>query len=93
MHSSSDEPGFIYYSLCAFLNHILLRKLIMNKITILIGLQVLMVLFALFELYVAYVSPTIKDTITFVVFSFVCITTFVMLKQRVSKLKSLRIKD
>ena len=65
----------------------------MNKIAALKFLQVLMLLFALFELYVAYVSPSIKDTITFVVFSFVCITTFVMLKQRVSKLKSLRIKD
>ena len=67
----------------------------MNKITILMGLQVLMVLFALFELYVAYVSPTIKDTITIVMFSLFCMSVFVMLKRRVSKLKlrSLRIED
>lgn len=65
----------------------------MNKIAALKFLQVVMALFALFELYVAYVSPTIKDTITFVIFSFFCIMTFLMLKQRVSKLKSLRIKD
>lgn len=67
----------------------------MNKITILKSLQVLMVLFAMFELYVAYVSPSVKDTITFVVFSLVCMTTFVLLKRRVSnlKLRSLRIKD
>jgi len=67
----------------------------MNKITLFIGFQVLMVSFAMFELYVAYVSPTIKDTITFVMFSLFCMTVFVMLKRRVSKvrLSSLRIED
>lgn len=65
----------------------------MNKIIIFKTLQVLMVLFATFELYVAYLSPTVKDTIQFIIFSLFCMTTFVMLKQRVSKLRSLRIKE
>ena len=59
----------------------------MNKITIFKGLQVLMVLFAIFEVYVAYVSPTMNDKATFVVFSLVCMNTFVMLKRRIDKLK------
>jgi hypothetical protein len=67
----------------------------MNKITILQTLQVLMVLFAIFELYVAYVSPTIKDTIQFIIFSLFCMATFLMLKRRIIKLQivSSRIKD
>ena len=59
----------------------------MNKITIFKGLQVLMVLFAMFEVYVAYVSPTMKDKVTFVIFSLVCLNTFVMLKRKIDKLK------
>lgn len=59
----------------------------MNKIIILRGLQVLMVLFAMFELYVSHLSPTRKDTIMFAAFSLVCMTTFVMLKRRINKLK------
>ena len=62
----------------------------MNKIAALKFLQVLMVLFALFELYVAYVSPSIKDTILFVLFSFVCMTAFVMLRRRIVKLNTIR---
>ena len=65
----------------------------MNKIIILRGLQVLMVLFTMFELYVAHLSPTRKDTIMFAVFSLVCMTTFLMLKQRVSKLRSRSIEE
>lgn len=67
----------------------------MNKIALYKGLQVLMVLFAMFELYVAYVSPTIRDTIQYIIFSLVCMTTFVMLAQRVRKLKleSVRIEE
>lgn len=60
----------------------------MNKITILRGLQVLMVLFAMFELYVSYLSPARKDTIMFSVFSLVCMTTFLMLKRIINKLKA-----
>jgi len=59
----------------------------MNKIIILRGMQVLMVLFAMFELYVAHVSPTRKDTIMFTVFSLLCMTTFLILRRRVNKLK------
>lgn len=62
----------------------------MNRIVVLKFLQVLMLLFALFELYVAYVSPTIKDTMTFILFSIVCMTTFVMLKRRITKLNAIR---
>ena len=59
----------------------------MNKIVVLKFLQVLMLLSALFELYVAYVSPTKKETIVFILSSFVCMITFVMLKRRVNKLE------
>jgi hypothetical protein len=59
----------------------------MHKITIFKGVQVLMVLFAIFEVYVAYVSPAMKGKVTFVIFSLVCMNTFVMLKRRIDKLK------
>jgi membrane protein implicated in regulation of membrane protease activity len=63
----------------------------MNKITTLKVLQAAMVFFAMFELYVAYVSPTLKYTIQFIIFSLFSMITFLMLNQKVSKLK--RISD
>lgn len=67
----------------------------MNKIVFLKFLELLMVFSALFELYVAYVSPTRRENIFFILSSFVCMTTFVMLKRRVNKLelKTTRITD
>ena len=62
----------------------------MNEIFVLKFLQVLMVFSALFELYVAYVSPTIRDTILFVLFSFVCVTAVLMLRRRIGKLIKIR---